>query len=215
MTMKLYSYEESGNSYKVRLLMSLLDIDCETIDIDLMQDIQHQPEFLAINPRGEVPVLVDGDLTLRDSAAILVYLANKFSGEQWWSQTAAEQAAIMEWLAFAASWVQYGVFTARAIVSFGISGNGIPHDYDEDLTPSVMRGKQSLKILDNHLSSREWLACGRPTIGDIAVFPYIALAPMGDIPLDTYPSVLTWIERIKFLPGFIPIAGLDDADYRK
>ena len=97
MTMKLYSYEESGNSYKVRLLMSLLDIDCETIDIDLMQDIQHQPEFLAINPRGEVPVLVDGDLTLRDSAAILVYLANKFSGEQWWSQTAAEQAAIMEW----------------------------------------------------------------------------------------------------------------------
>ena len=213
--MKLYTYEESGNSYKVRLLMALLKIDCEKIDIDLMQDVQHQPEFLAINPRGEVPVLVDGDLTLRDSAAILVYLAGKFDHAQWWSQSPSEQAAIMEWLAFAASWVQYGVFTARAIVSFGISGNGIPHDFDEDITPSTIRGKQSLKILDEHLASHEWLACERPTIGDVAVFPYVALAPMGNISLEPYPKVLAWIERIKSLPGFIPIAGLDDADYRK
>ncbi len=215
MAMKLYTYEESGNSYKVRLLMSLLSIECEKIDIDLMQDIQHQPEFLAINPRGEVPVLVDGDLTLRDSSAILVYLANMHGGAPWWSGDAAEQGAIMEWLAFAASWVQYGVFTARAIVSFGISGNGIPHDYGEELEPSKIRGRRSLEILNEHLASREWLACGRPTIGDIAVFPYVALAPMGNISLEPYASVQAWIERIKSLPRFIPIAGLDDADYRK
>ncbi|MGB1884235.1 MAG: glutathione S-transferase family protein [Gammaproteobacteria bacterium] len=213
--MKLYTYEESGNSYKVRLLMSLLGIECEKIDIDLMQDIQHQPEFLAINPRGEVPVLIDGDLTLRDSSAILVYLANMHGGAPWWSGDAAEQGAIMEWLAFAASWVQYGVFTARAIVSFGISGNGIPHDYSEDLEPSKIRGQRSLEILNEHLASREWLACGRPTIDDIAVFPYVALAPMGNISLEPYASVQAWIERIKSLPRFIPIAGLDDADYRK
>ena len=57
--MQLYTYEESGNSYKVRLLMSFLQLECERIEVDLMQDIQHQPEFLAVNPRGEVPVLVD------------------------------------------------------------------------------------------------------------------------------------------------------------
>lgn len=212
--MKLYTYEESGNSYKVRLLMSFLGIECEKIDIDLMQDIQHQPDFLAVNPRGEVPVLVDGDLTLRDSSAILVYLANQHDGG-WWSENAAEQAAIMEWLAFAASWVQYGVFTARAIVSFGISGNGIPHDFNEDTTPSMIRAQRSLEILDEHLATRKWLACERPTISDIAVFPYIALAPMGNISLDPYAAVCAWIERIKALPNFIPIAGLDDADYRK
>lgn len=213
--MKLYTYEESGNSYKVRLLMSFLNIECEKIDIDLMQDVQHQPEFLAINPRGEVPVLVDGNLTLRDSSAILVYLANKHASGTWWSNEAAEQAAIMEWLAFAASWVQYGVFTARAIVSFGISGNGIPHDFDEDITPSTIRSQRSLEILDAHLAAQEWLACGRPTIGDVAVFPYVALAPMGNISLQPYSAVLAWIERIKALPNFIAIAGLDDADYRK
>ncbi|MEM7542831.1 MAG: glutathione S-transferase family protein [Pseudomonadota bacterium] len=213
--MKLYSYDESGNSYKVRLLMSFLNIDCELNDVDLMQDVQHQPEFLALNPRGEVPVLVDGDLTLRDSSAILVYLANKAGGAPWWSGTAAEQAAIMEWLAFAASWVQYGVFTARAIISFGISGNGIPHDFTEDVTASTIRGNKSLEILNDHLSGQDWLACGRATIADVAVFPYVALAPMGNIALDPYPAVCAWIERIKALPGFVAIAGLDDPSYRK
>ncbi|MFT4561712.1 MAG: glutathione S-transferase, partial [Gammaproteobacteria bacterium] len=62
--MKLYSYEESGNSYKVRLLLSFLQQTCELVDVDLMQAVQHEPAFLAINPRGEVPTLVDGDLVL-------------------------------------------------------------------------------------------------------------------------------------------------------
>ena len=78
-----------------------------------------------------------------------------------------------------------------------------------------MRGNHSLEILNGHLNTHEWLACGRPTIGDIAVFPYVALAPMGNISLQPYPAVRTWIERFKQLPGFMPIAGLDDPDYRK
>jgi glutathione S-transferase len=213
--MKLYSYEESGNSYKVRLILSFLEKACELVDVDLMQAVQHEPEFLAINPRGEVPTLVDGDLVLRDSSAILVYLAKLAGSEPWWSDDAAGQAAIMEWLAFAASWVQYGVFTARAIVSFGISGNGIPHDFDEGVDAANLRAARSLEILDAHCRENDWLACGRPTIGDIAVFPYVALAPMGNISLAPYPAVLAWIARFKSLPHFVPIAGLDDAEYRK
>lgn len=213
--MKLYSYEESGNSYKVRLLLAFLNIDCDIVEIELMEDEQHQQDYLAINPRGEVPALVDGDLVLNDSSAILVYLANLHGCQPWWSDQATEQAAIMQWLAFAASWVQFGVFTARAITSFGISANGLPHDFEEDVEAATIRGEKSLEILNAALSNNEWLACGRPTIADIAVFPYVALAPMGNISLSPYANVEAWIARFKNLPGFQPIAGLDDPGYRK
>lgn len=76
--MKLYSYEESGNSYKIRLLLSFLDLTYEKFDVDLMADAQHQPAYLAVNRRGEVPALIDGDVELVDSMAILIYLAAKF-----------------------------------------------------------------------------------------------------------------------------------------
>lgn len=213
--MRLYSHEESGNSYKVRLLMSLLAMEYEQVDVDLMNDEQHQAAYLGINPRGEVPALVDNDIVLCDSAAILLYVASQEKDNPWWSKDRAEQAHIMEWLAFAASWIQYGVFTARALVSFGIPANGLPSDYKENLDAARIRGEHSLQILEKHLAKYEWLACSRPTIGDIAVFPYVALAPMGDMQLEPYPAVCAWIERIKALPGFISIAGLDDPNYRK
>lgn len=213
--MQLYTFDESGNSYKVRLLLALLGIDCEQIDVDLMTDEQHGDAFLAINPRGEVPALIDGDLVLRDSAAILVYLAGRYGGD-WWSHEPADQARIVEWLAFAASWVQYGVFTARAKVAFGIPANGLPADFAGDvLAEARIRGEKSLAILDAHVATREWLALDRPTIADIAVFPYIALAPMGGISLEPYPNVRAWIARIRALPGFVPIVGLDDPHYRR
>lgn len=214
--MKLYTYPESGNSYKVRLLLSFLELDIEHIDIDLMIDQQHSPDFLEINPRGEVPVLVDGDVCLRDSAAIMIYLAGLNRDSGWWSSDPAEQGLIAEWLAFASSWVQYGVFTARAVVSFGIPANGLPVDFPNDvLVEAKVRGEKSLSILDGDLADREWLALGRPTIADIAVFPYVALAPMGDISLEPYANVLAWIERFKSLPRFFPINGLADPNYRR
>ncbi|MGR8949161.1 MAG: glutathione S-transferase family protein [Gammaproteobacteria bacterium] len=214
--MNLYTYPESGNSYKVRLLLSFLELDITHINVDLMTDEQHSAEFLKINPRGEVPVLVDGDTRLRDSAAIMIYLAGRQPESGWWSLDPAEQGLIAEWLAFASSWVQYGVFTARAVLSFGIPANGLPVDFPNDvLMEARIRGEKSLDILNGDLATREWLACGRPTIADIAVFPYIALAPMGDIKLEPYPNVLAWIERFRALPRFFPIEGLDDPNYRR
>lgn len=214
--MKLYTHEESGNSYKVRLLIAFLGVAVDEHRVDLMSDEQHGAAFLAVNPRGEVPVLVDGDLVLRDSAAILVYLAGRSAASGWWSERVDEQAAIMEWLAFAASWVQYGVFTARAVLSFGIPANGLPPDFPHDvLAEASIRGEKSLAILEAHLCRHDWLACARPTIADIAVFPYIALAPMGDIALDPYPAVGAWIARLRGLPNFFPIEGLDNPHYRR
>ncbi len=212
----LYSYGESGNSYKVRLLLSFLDLDYTTVEIDLMQDTQHSAEHLAVNPRGEVPAFVDGTTKLVDSMAIMIYLAGKYDdAQQWFPQTPEAMAEIAQWLAFAASWVQYGVFSARAITAFGIAANGLPHDFKANVEEGRIRGRHSLEILDQHLRNREWLALDHPTIGDIAVFPYIALAPMGDVSLEPYSAVRGWIGRFKELKRFEPIAGLDDPDYRK
>ena len=107
--MKLYEHPESGNSHKVRLLLSFLGLEYESVIIDLMTDEQHQAPFLAVNPRGEVPVLVDNDLVLRDSMAILTYLATQYDARrQWLPADNADMASVMEWLAFAASWIQFG-----------------------------------------------------------------------------------------------------------
>lgn len=213
--MKLYEHPESGNSYKVRLLLSFLGLPYDSVLVDLFQDEQHQPTYLAINPRGEVPTLVDGEVVLRDSMAILIYLAAKYGAGRWFPPLPARMAEIGEWLAFAASWVQYGVFTARALVSFGIPANGLAPGFPASLDEARVRGKRSLEILEEHLTGRMWLACEEPTIADVAVFPYVALAPMGDVSLAPYPAVQAWIERFRDLPGFITIPGLDDPDYRR
>ncbi|MGE3774713.1 MAG: glutathione S-transferase family protein [Gammaproteobacteria bacterium] len=213
--LKLYSYPESGNSYKVRLLLSFLALPHEIVDVDLMSDEQHGAAYLAINPRGEVPALRDGELLLRDSAAILVYLASTHGPDPWYPREPRAMAAITEWLAFAASWIQYGVFTARALVAFGIPANGLPPGFPANLDEARVRGARSLEILDAELKTRPWLTGERPSIADIANFPYVALAPMGGIALEPYPAVLAWIARFRALPGFIPIAGLDDPQYRK
>ena len=83
------------------------------------------------------------------------------------------------------------------------------------LEEGAIRGNYSLGVMQQHLADREWLALGRPTIADLSVFVYVALAPMGDISLQPYPAVLAWIERVKRLPGFFPIEGLDDPMVRR
>ena len=119
-------------------------------------------------------------------------------------------------LSFANSWVQYGVFTNRAILSYNGPYNGLGNNQqwpqeklDVFLEEGELRGNYSLKVLDRQLDKNDWLVLGRPTIADISVFVYVALAPMGDISLQPYPNVLAWIERIKKLPRFFPIEGLD------
>ena len=103
----LYTFSGSGNSYKVRLLEALLGIKLEHKEIDFLADQQHSPEFLKINPRGEVPCLVDGDKTFNDSSSILTWLAGKWGDggkaqgpSSYWSNDLYEQAQIIDWVAF-------------------------------------------------------------------------------------------------------------------
>ena len=206
--MRLHEHPYSGNSHKVRLLMSFLGLDYESVTVDLMTGEQQRAPFIALNPRGEVPVLEDGDVVLRDSSAILVYLAARDEARTWLPEAPAQMAQVMEWLAFAASWIQFGVFSARALVAFGRAGNGTEPGMGS-LDEVTLRAKKSLEIMEAQLSDRDWLCGNSPTIADIACFPYVAMAPMGKIALDPYPAVLAWIDRFKTLPGYVTMPGLE------
>jgi glutathione S-transferase len=197
--MKLYDLELSGNCYKVRLLCALLGVKYELVPVDFAGGEHRSEAFLKLNPFGEIPVLVDGDLVLRDSQAILVYLGRRFGGEAWLPTTPAELALVAQWLSVAANEVAHGPNAARLHDLFG---------YSLDVDQARQRAHRLLGLVDAHLTRREWLALERPTIADIACFPYIALAPQGGISLQNYPAVRRWIERVKSLPGFVPMPGL-------
>lgn len=197
---KIYGHELSGNSYKVRLFLKLLNLNYEWIKVDLMKGEHKSPDFLALNPFGQVPLLVDGETKLADAQAILVYLARQYGGEQWLPLEPLPLAQVTRWLSTTAGEVRQGPENARLYHLFGATSINIERAYQ--------KAEHILTQLDEHLSTHTWLEFERPTIADVAVFPYIALAPDGKIDLDPYPHVLAWIDRIKRLPGYIPMTGL-------
>jgi len=197
--MKLYNVEFSGNCYKARLLMSLLNVECELIPINIAEREQKSDSYLLINPLGEIPVLEDGDLVLRDSQAILVYLAKKYGDDTWLPRKADELALVMQWLSTACNDIARGPMDARAYYKLKL---------DIEIEKAHIKSRQILTFVDTHLADREWLELNRITIADIACFPYIALAHEGQISLQPYANIMAWIERIKALPNYISMPGL-------
>ncbi|BCL34646.1 glutathione S-transferase family protein [Nostoc sp. MS1] len=198
---KLYGYELSGNSYKAKLMLSVLGLDYEWVKVDLMAGAHKQPDFLALNPFGQVPLLVDGDIVLADAQAILVYLARQYGGESWLPLEAEAMSRVVRWLSTTAGEVRQGPESVRLYHLFKATSI--------NLERSLQKSEFILTQLNNHLANQEWLELGRPTIADIAVFPYIALAGDGKIDLNPYPNVLTWINRVKNLPGFVGMSGIE------
>lgn len=197
--MKLYDLELSGNCYKVRLFAALTGIELECIAVDFMDGEHKRAPIIDLNPFGQLPVLVDGDVVLRDSQAILVYLARKYAAEKWYPTEPAVQADIQQWLSAAVNEVQHGPADARLVELFG---------FDLDKAHAITVTDFILPQLETHLSHNDWLVGEAATIADCAVMPYVALARDGKIDLDVYPAILRWIERIKALPGFIAMPGI-------
>ena len=201
----LYSHELSGNSYKVCLMLSLLGLECEIIRVDLMGGEHKKPAFLAINPAGQIPVLIDRDgdeeTIVRDAQAILTYLARRYGGEDWFPNDAIAASQIVCWLSTTAGEIRQGPEHARLYHLFSVKSINIDR--------ATEKAKTILTLLNTHLEKRSWLELEHPTIADIAVFPYVALAGDGKISLEEYPHVIAWIERVKTLPGFVSMAGID------
>lgn len=198
---KLYGHEVSGNSYKVKLLLELLNIKYEWIKVDLLKGEQKSPEYLTLNPFGQVPLLIDGETKLADAQAILVYLARQYGGDQWLPLDALSLAQVIRWLSTTAGEVRQGPENARLYHLFG-AGTNI------NIDRATQKAEDILALLNKHLSTCNWLEFEHPTIADIAIFPYVALARDGKINLDAYPHVLAWIDRVKQLPGYIPMNGI-------
>ena len=197
--MKLYDMELSGNCYKIRLFLSLLKRPYDNVPVNLREREQKKPEFLAINPLGKVPVLDDDGTVIRDSQAILVYLGRKYGGDTWWPDDAAGQAEVAQWLSFSANEMMNGCAVARAIPKFKRPG---------DLPATQALARTAMEALEARLADHEWLALDRPTIADVACYPYAALVWEGGVPLDPYPATRAWFKRIEALPGYVAMPGI-------
>ncbi|GAB3039404.1 glutathione S-transferase family protein [Bowmanella dokdonensis] len=198
--MTLYDLDGSGNCYKVRLFAALADIELELVAVDLRAG-EHKGEAMrSLNPWCEVPILKDGNLVLRDAQAILVYLAGRYGGEAWWPGEAHLQGEVMQWLSVAANEIQHGPAAARLGKKFAA---------DLDLNLAQARSKRILGLMDAHLAKHQWLAAGRPSIAECAVFPYIGLAWEGGLEMGPYQNVQAWMQRIRALQGFKAMPGIN------
>lgn len=192
---RLYGAPLSGHAHRVKLFLSLLGLPFETIELDLRAGDNRRPEFLALNPFGQVPVIEDGELVLFDSNAILVYLAKQYGDPSWLPQDPVGAAAVQRWFSLAAGQINYGPYAARLVKAFGV-----PLDY---ASATAITAKL-FAVLETELQERPFATGTVPTLADIAAYSYIALAPEGGISLEPYPNLRNWLRRIEALPRFIP-----------
>ncbi len=204
---KLYNWDLSVNCYKQRLLLSILGLEYESIAIDFYPGFEHKsPDFKKINPLGHIPVIVDGDYTLRDAHAILVYLATKYDPARQWYPTKDPEllGETAQWMLFAEATTNTAS-AARLYVNLG-------YDFDID---TVRAGAHGLfRVLDEHLWFREkegldWVvSTPHPTIADLAIFPDVMLSEEGGISRQDYPAIRRWTDRVGRIPGFVTMPGM-------
>ena len=205
--MKLYDYELSGNCYKIRLFLNILNVKYDTRTVDFYPGLEHKsPEFLQLNPLGQLPILEDNGKILRDAQAILTYLATKYdTSEKWYPTTKPDRLGqTAQWLAFADN-----ITTTASAARL--------HDglfYELDVEAARAGAHRLFRILDEHLwfneaSGQDWLVEGdHPTIADIACFPYVSLSEEGGISRQNYPAIRRWCDRVKRIKGFTGMSGI-------
>lgn len=192
--MKLHHHPLSGHSHRARLFLSLLGAPHELVEVDLLRGAHRAPDFLALNPFGQVPVLEDGAVIVTDSNAILVYLAKKHGRTDWLPEEAEAAARVQKWLSVAAGELRQGPAAARLITVFGAP---LP------AAETIARAHVVLALIEGALTARDFVAAAHPTIADIALYSYVARAPEGNVDLAPYPRLRAWLLRIEALPGFV------------
>ncbi len=192
---RIHHFPKSGHAHRALVFAKLAGIAHEAVFVDLVAGEHKSPEFLAMNPNGQVPVLEDGDVVVSDSNAILVYLARQYAPD-WMPTDAMSEAAVQRWLTLAAGEIAFGSAAARLITVFGA-----PLDVDF----AAATAAKAMQKLEKGLEGRDWLVGDRPTIADVAAYSYTAHAPEGNVSLDPYPNVRAWIARFEALDGFEPM----------
>ena len=195
--MKLYDYLESGNGYKVRLLLHQLEIGYERIELDIVQGETRTPEFLEKNPNGRIPTLeLDDGERLWESNAIQFYLAE---GTPFLPEDRLERARVLQWMNFE----QYSHEPYVAVVRFW-THQGIADD-KPDLAERRSKGYDALAVMERHLTGRSFFVGDRYSIADIALYAYTHVAHEGGFELGPYAAVRAWLDRVASQPRHIPI----------
>jgi glutathione S-transferase len=197
---KLYSMQRSGNSYKVRLALALLNAPYRAIEIDILRGESRTPEFLAKNPSGQVPLLeVEDGRFLAESNAILWYVAG---GTSLAPDTRIERAEALQWMFFEQHALEPNIGAAYFWLSLVKGGRALQTHALEDW---MERGYAALQVMENHLKTNDYFAAGQLTVADIALYGYTHVADRCDFDLDTFPSVRAWLRRVEQTYGFVDI----------
>jgi glutathione S-transferase len=197
--LKLYDFLESGNGYKVRLLLHQQGVPFERIELDINGGATRTPEFLALNANGRIPLLVlDDGTALAESNAIQFYLAE---GTPFLPAGRLERAQVLQWMFFE----QYSHEPYIAVVRAWTHWPARAPKNPDELANRRARGYDALAVMEAHLHHRDFFAAGRYTIADIALYAYTHVAHEGGFDLEPYPAVNAWLARVKSQPRHIPI----------
>jgi glutathione S-transferase len=195
--MKLYNVAYSGNSYKVRLLLAQLGIRYEIVEVDILNGESRTPEFLKINPNGRTPVLDDDGFVLAESNAILAYLAR---GTKFLPEDRKSWALVFQWMFFE----QYSHEPYIATSRFWLQHKPDSAEHSAIIQARREGGWAALKIMEVHLAKHDFFV-GNYSIVDIALFAYTHVSHEGGFPLDDFPNICAWIERVKAQSAFVPM----------
>jgi glutathione S-transferase len=195
--MKLYHFP-SPNPQKITFALRELGLDCEVVEIDLVKGEQRTPEYLAINPFGRVPALVDGDLTLWDSHAILAYLGDKTG--RLWPTSAAGRADALRWLFFASGHIS-PPGTELAFNRIAVKLRGLPGDQD-----AIARGEKALPgviaIVEGQLAKGKWMVGNEFTLVDCCYCPVLNVIEKAGFSYRDFPKVQTYLDACRARPAW-------------
>jgi glutathione S-transferase len=198
MTVLLYDNPVSGNCYKVRLILGLLDIEFERRELSVVDHSDRARVLGGLSPSLSVPtVVLEDGRPLAESNAILWYFAD---GTQYLPDDPYERAQVLQWMFFE----QYKHEPAIAVVRFWVSISEDPRPA-ADIEARRTAGHAALDAMERHLADRGYFVGERFTIADIALYAYTHVAPEGGFDLEAYPAVRAWLERVAAQPGFVPI----------
>jgi glutathione S-transferase len=203
MTLTLYSMPSSGNSYKVRLLLSLLARDYRHVGMEYETEALARAHAEGRLPLGKLPVLVlDDGTALPESNAILFYLAE---GTDWLPDDPVERARVLGWMFWEQNQHEGVIAVRAALLTYASRAHQAT---PERLSELLERGQSLLAQMEARLKTNDWLTDAGPTVADISLYAYTHSAETkGGFDLSPYPGILAWLDRIAALPGF---AGLDD-----
>jgi glutathione S-transferase len=193
----VYGMSDSGNCYKVKLLLEQLRQPYQWREIDIFKGESRTDTFLAMNPNGKTPVLaIDNDKFLAESNAILVYLAE---GSQFLPVDKFQRAQVLQWMFFE----QYSHEPYIAVARFINKFLSRDHARTAEIPRLHERGYQALDVMEKYLATRNYFVGEKYSIADITLFAYTHVAADGGFDLKGYPAITAWLQRVASQSDFV------------